>query len=122
ELLNSSPSRARVRIRQALERARESLAEARRSVLDLRAGPLERQTLTAALEALSRRCAEETGIAVTTSIAPAGPRLPARSEEALYRIAQEALANVRQHAQANAVQIDLWVEGDQIRPTIGDNG
>src|SRR5204863_7847263 len=91
-LLESSPERARVRIRQALERARESLAEARRSVLDLRAGPLERQTLTAALEALSRRFAEETGIAVTTSIAPAGPRLPARSEEALYRIAQEALA------------------------------
>src|SRR6266487_2415455 len=103
-LLDSAPERARVRIRQALKRARESLAEARRSVLDLRAGPLERQTLAAALEALGRRFADETGIAVATNIAQEGPRLPARAEEALYRIAQEALANVRRHAQASAVQ------------------
>jgi two-component system, NarL family, sensor kinase len=121
-LLDRAPDRARVRIRQALERARESLAEARRSVLDLRAGPLERQTLEAALEALGRRFAEETGIAVSTRVDLQGLRLPARAEEALYRIAQEALANVRRHAQASSVQIDLRVAGDQARLTIGDDG
>ena len=102
------------RIRQALERARESLDEVRRSVLDLRAGPLERQTIEAALEALGRRFADETGIAVTTRIDLAGLRLPARSEEALYRIAQEALANVRRHAQAGAVEIDLRVVDEHV--------
>ena len=121
-LLESAPERARVRIRQALEQARESLAEARRSVLDLRAGPLERQTLAAALETLGRRFADETGIAVATNIAQEGPRLPARAEEALYRIAQEALANVRRHAQASAVQIELHITGDQAMLTINDNG
>src|SRR5262245_26462060 len=121
-LLDSAPDRARVRIRQALERARESLAEARRSVLDLRAGPLERQTLAAALAALGQRFADETGIAVTTQIDLAGLRLPARSEEALYRIAQEALANVRRHAQAGAVAIDLRIVGEQAMLTIGDDG
>jgi two-component system NarL family sensor kinase len=121
-LLDSAPDRARVRIRQALERARESLYEVRRSVLDLRAGPLERQTIEAALEALGRRFADETGIAVTTHIDLAQLRLPARSEEALYRIAQEALANVRRHAQASAVEIDLRVVDGQARLTIGDDG
>jgi two-component system NarL family sensor kinase len=121
-LLDSAPDRARVRIRQALERARESLAEARRSVLNLRAGPLERQTLEAALAALAWRFANETGIAVTTQIDLAGLRLPARSEEALYRIAQEALSNVRRHAQASAVAIDLRVVGEWATLTIGDDG
>jgi signal transduction histidine kinase len=111
-----------VRIRQALERARESLDEVRRSVLDLRAGPLERQTIEAALEALGWRFADETGVAVTTRIDLAGLRLPARSEEALYRIAQEALANVRRHAQAGAVEIDLRVVDEQARLIISDDG
>src|SRR6266540_1796438 len=117
-LLDTAPDRARARIRQALVRTRESLAEARRSVLDLRAGPLERQALPAALEELGRRFAAETGIAVATNIAQEGPRLPARAEEALYRIAQEALANVRRHAQASAVQIELHITGDQAMLTI----
>jgi two-component system, NarL family, sensor kinase len=121
-LLDSAPDKARVRIRQALERARESLEELRRSVLDLRAGPLERQSLAAALEALGRRFADETGIAVTSSVALEGRRLPARTEETLYRIAQEALANVRQHAQAGAVAIELCVVGEQARLAICDDG
>jgi two-component system, NarL family, sensor kinase len=121
-LLDSAPERARIRIQQALQRARESLAEVRRSVLDLRAGPLERQTLETALQVLSRRFADETGIAVTTKIDLAGLRLPARSEEALYRVAQEALANVRRHAQASVVEIDLRVAGEWARLTIGDDG
>src|SRR6266511_3478646 len=121
-LLDTAPDRARARIRQALVRTRESLAEARRSVLDLRAGPLERQALPAALEELGRRFAAETGISVASNVAIAAPRLPARVETALYRIAQEALVNVREHAQASAVQIDLRLESERIWMTISDNG
>jgi two-component system, NarL family, sensor kinase len=121
-LLDHSPDRARARIRQALERTRESLDEARRSVLDLRAGPLERQALPAALEALLGRFAEETGIAVSSQLALAGPRLPARVEEALYRIVQEALGNVRRHAQASAVRIELHQASDAIQLLVKDNG
>lgn len=121
-LLDHAPDRARTRIRQALGQARESLAEARRSVLDLRAGPLERQDLPSALDALARRFAKESGIAATTSMALTGVRLPARSEEALYRIAQEALTNVRRHAQATEVRLELRLDGEQVRLAIIDNG
>jgi two-component system NarL family sensor kinase len=121
-LLERSPDRARARIRQALERTRDSLDEARRSVLDLRAGPLERQALPAALEALIQRFAEETGTAVECKLALAGPRLPARVEEALYRVAQEALGNVRRHAQASAVRVELRQESDNIQLIVADNG
>ena len=121
-LFASAPERARARVQKALAQVRESLAEARRSVLELRAGPLERQTLSSALEALGRRFAEETGIAVATSVALEGMRLPARSEEALYRIAQEALTNVRRHAQATEVCLDLRLEGDKVKLEIADDG
>ena len=121
-LIESSPARARARIQQALARVRESLDEARRSVLDLRAGPLERQALPAALDELARRFAEETGVVVAASLAAIGPRLPARVEEALDRIAQEALVNVRRHARASGVRIDLWLDGDTVRLTIVDDG
>jgi two-component system NarL family sensor kinase len=121
-LIETSPERARARIRQALARAREGLDEARRSVLDLRAGPLERQALPAALSELTSRFAEETGIAVTAGLAADGPRLPARVEEALYRIAQEALVNVRRHAQATSVQIGLSVDTSHVRLSIADDG
>jgi two-component system NarL family sensor kinase len=121
-LLEHSPDRARARIRQALERTRESLAEARRSVLDLRAGPLERQALPAALEILGQRFTAETGTPVASQLALVGPRLPARVEEALYRIAQEALVNIRRHAQASAVRIELRQQGDHVQLIVADNG
>src|SRR6185503_4104015 len=119
-LLDIAPERARARIRQALDQTREALAEARRSVLDLRAGPLERQSLAAALEALVERFTNETGVGVAVSIALDGLRLPARSEEALYRIAQEVFANVRKHAQATRVQLDLHLEGGEVLLAIVD--
>ena len=121
-LLESAPERARARIRQALERTRESLAEARRSVLDLRAGPLERQELPAALAQLAERVGQETGLAVAASLELDGPRLPARVEEALFRIAQEALVNVRRHAHAAHVQLRLYLRGDHVGLTVADDG
>jgi two-component system NarL family sensor kinase len=109
-LLDSSPERARARIRQALERTRESLVEARRSVLDLRSGPLERRSLPDVLRELAERFTQEIGIPVTTTITLEGPRLPARHEQSLYRIAQEALTNIRRHAHATQVELSLGLE------------
>lgn len=121
-LLEHSPERARARIRQALERTRESLEDARRSVLDLRAGPLERQALPAALETLSQRFTAETGTPIALQLALVGPRLPARVEEALYRIAQEALVNIRRHSQADTARIELRQTGDNVQLIVADNG
>lgn len=106
-LLDLAPDQARARIQQALARTRESLEEARRSVLDLRSGPLERLDLGTALAQLVERFAAETHIRVTLQSALDGSRLPARHEQALYRIAQEALANIAQHAEATTVDVTL---------------
>lgn len=48
--------------------------------------------------------------------------LPPRLEAGLYRIAQEALNNIRNHAQASRVNIELLVTPHQLTLTIEDNG
>jgi signal transduction histidine kinase len=49
-------------------------------------------------------------------------KLGAESENALFRIAQEAVTNVLKHAQASKVGIRLRYEKDTVHMTISDNG
>src|SRR5262249_3226601 len=49
-------------------------------------------------------------------------RLPPPVETALYRITQEALANVARHARASRVQVTLGCIGDQLRLEVADDG
>jgi two-component system NarL family sensor kinase len=131
--LEEDPARARQRLERALATTRESLDEARRSVEDLRAAPLAGRPLAEALAALARTFTSDTGIRVHVRTigaralnAPASSDHPAvvplRCEAELYRIAQEALANVRQHARAQEVEITLRVTPRAVRLTIHDDG
>jgi two-component system NarL family sensor kinase len=119
--LTGHPARARQRLQRALQTARESLEEARRSVLDLRAAPLEGKPLASALKSLSRTFTSETGIRVHVTVQYTRT-LPPRVEVELFRIAQEALANVRRHAEATEVELSLHQLPRGVRLTIHDNG
>ncbi len=122
DMLIENQPEARQHVRKAIELARENLEEARRSVLDLRAEALEGQTLSQALEQLLRNMARETGMTVEFTGPPTVERFPARVESGLYRIAQEALTNIRKHAQARTVHVGLVAEDDHLRMTIQDDG
>src|ERR687884_483767 len=100
--LERDPERARERLERALAATRESLEEARRSVLNLRTGLPAGQPLAAALGTLGRAFTAETGVRVYVRTTPVRP-LPLGVEVELFRIAQEALANVRAHARAHEV-------------------
>ena len=49
-------------------------------------------------------------------------RLPVVAETALFRVAQEALTNVRKHAQAQRVRIELRRREDEVRLEVQDYG
>ena len=49
-------------------------------------------------------------------------RLPLKVEQAIYRITQEALANVARHSRASQVKITLLFVPDTVALTIADNG
>jgi signal transduction histidine kinase len=109
-------------ITQALRSARDNLAESRRVVWALRPSPLAERSLPQALEELSGRLAEETGLRTGVTVTGAERRLGAEAETALLRIAQEALANVRKHATATQVTLTLSYLDDVVLLDVADDG
>ena len=118
---NAAPEQVRLSIQNALNQTRQTLEEARRSVLDLRAAPLEGRTLAQAVAALVAT-AEPDDPQMTTEITGAAQPLPARIEVGVYRIIQEALANVRRHAHARHATIHLEITPERLIAVISDDG
>jgi two-component system, NarL family, sensor kinase len=128
-LAETRPQRAQAALQRALSLARSNLEEARRSVMDLRAAPLQGYTLPEALSMLATnkdQPAEQTEATAQVhyvySPAPDFPTLPARIETSLYRIAQEALTNVRNHANAQHVEMILTATDQLLHLVIQDDG
>jgi len=61
----------------------------------------------AAIERLVETFSERTGIAAEVDLEEGSERLPPDAELALFRIAQEALADIAAHADAHALQVRL---------------
>jgi signal transduction histidine kinase len=109
-------------ITQALRSARDNLAESRRVVWALRPRSIQEQPLQRALEELTGRLAEETGLHAHATITGAERPLGAPAETALLRIAQEGLANVRKHASATKVTLTLSYLDDVVVLDLADDG
>jgi signal transduction histidine kinase len=97
--------------------------EARRIIAGLRPTVLDDFGLTAALQQLAEQLRAD-GLEVTAEVRfePGSARLAPVVETALYRVAQEAVANVRKHAAADRVRLTLQHAGEVLRLTIADNG
>ncbi|MFF3504693.1 sensor histidine kinase [Streptomyces sp. NPDC003247] len=120
----SDPDKARAHVRSAASVAEHNLTEARRFVHDLAPADLARGGgLDVALRALAAR---ESGDRLTVRVhVDAGgrpPRLPDRVQSALLRIAQGALANVREHAGASTAALTLTLLDDQVVLDVTDDG
>ncbi len=111
----------RAELERALTVTRANLTEARRSLRDLRASPLEGRPLDEALTALGRQLTADAGVPVHVR-STLRTALDSSREETLFRIAGEALANVRRHAAARRVDVTLSGTGGRVRLTIVDDG
>lgn len=118
--LDAKPDLARQRLERALAMARESLEDARGSVLNLRTVPISKP-LREALPELARTFTSETGIRVNLVISDE-IALSVEEEAELFRIAQEALANVRRHATARHVELRLAAGPRNVHLSIQDDG
>lgn len=101
--------------------AAEGLDEARRVVGALAPAPLE-SGLVEALSRIVARFGEETGVAGEVRVEGDVAALPPVVEVALLRVAQSALANVRQHAQASSVVVTVAEAEDSVRLDVVDDG
>jgi PAS domain S-box-containing protein len=102
--------------------ARSGLDEARRSVQALRPKALEDGTLSEALKHAANRLSEGGMLSCRFRQRGETQMLSPESQNELFRIAQEALTNVKKHAQATSVSINLTYSSRQVSLAIRDNG
>ncbi|MDR3080685.1 MAG: sensor histidine kinase [Streptomyces sp.] len=123
-LWDTDPQRARDHVGTAATIAERSLAEARRFVHDLAPADLaEGGGLEAALHTLAfRETTDERTVGCHIEGSPGPQPLPDGIQSALLRVAQGALANVREHAGATRCALTLTYLDDQVRLDIADNG
>lgn len=100
----------------------DALMQVRRLATTLRPSMLDDLGLAAALQWITEQSASRSGLSVKFLYARAQPRLAADIETACFRIVQEALTNIKRHAQASQVDIQLEREHDRVVLRITDDG
>jgi signal transduction histidine kinase len=116
------PAAAREHLALALQTARENLAEARALVAALAPAGLEPGALDGALRRLTAAVPGNLGPPASFEVTGRARPLPRAAEVMLLRVGQEALANVRQHAQARHVQVCLRYGEGQVGLEVTDDG
>jgi signal transduction histidine kinase len=100
---------------------RGEVAALRRVMTELRPPALDESGLPAALADYATEFQQRTGIACAVDIA-LPVRLAGAHETVLYRIAQEALANVAKHARAAHADLSLRAAGARVTLEVRDDG
>jgi signal transduction histidine kinase len=100
----------------------DAILKVRSLALSLRPGLLDDLGLQAALEWMveQRASAGATHFRLESNLQQ--QRLPTDIETTFFRVAQESLTNIQRHAQANSVQINLFLHGDTLTLSVVDDG
>ena len=93
-----------------------------RLVQDLRPSLLDDLGLMSALRSLVKGVQEYEGIGMNLKVLGGERRFSPEVELLLFRIAQEALNNIRRHAQASEAQVVIDFAEDRVKLMISDNG
>jgi Histidine kinase/Histidine kinase-, DNA gyrase B-, and HSP90-like ATPase len=132
DLWDTQPAQAREALEIVRHLASGAAVEMRALLIDLHDAVLEQHGLVGALEIHGAVVRQRSGLQVEVRVGQAGvgagegpsvppARLPAAYEEALYRLVQEALANVVKHARATHATVTLGRD-TRVRVSVEDNG
>jgi len=121
-LIESDPRQARRQLDLIGRTARENLAETRALIAGLAPAALASATLADAMTRLTDRAGQELGVRAEFTLAGVPQALGTGTEVVLLRVCQEALANVRKHAKATAVQVNLTFADGGANLRVSDDG
>lgn len=122
QCLSEAPDSVPVHIDRARSLARESLTEARRSVWALRPSTLEKRRLPDALRREVSLLAEEGRVQATFRVSGGARSVSSHIEDALLRICQESLTNVRRHSAASRAHVQLTFTREHVTLIVRDDG
>lgn len=113
---------ARTLLDKSLVSARSGLEETRRVLKALRASPLDDLGLGGAISTLAKDTAARANLKLDLSITDKLPPLSPDVEQSIYRIAQEAILNVVNHAQAKNMFVRVEVNDGKVKLIVRDDG
>ena len=115
---------AQTALEQVRTSARDAMTEMEAMIEQLQATPLENTGFVAALRKQCEALGFRTGADVTLEVGtlPPSDALPPGTQPALFRAAQEALANVARHARAQHVTLRLGLVRDNLELSVRDDG
>ncbi|MGD0122761.1 MAG: histidine kinase [Candidatus Limnocylindrales bacterium] len=115
---------ARRQLAELAEAARSVYVDVREAILSLSTPVPADRGMAAALEEYAALYAESSKLAVRFHASPeaAAAKLPAVAQAEVFSIAREALTNVRKHARAHRVGLDLALDGSDLVLRIEDDG
>ncbi len=116
------PESARASFDRAAKHLNDVLGEVRRISHNLRPAILDDLGLSAALAHLCHEFSENASIPVGFESNGKGDDVSDVGKTILFRIAQEALTNIKRHAKASAVRMSLTGERNSVTLKISDNG
>jgi nitrate/nitrite-specific signal transduction histidine kinase len=122
QALGEDTSATERHLNQARSLARKSLAEARRSVWNLRPQALEQLPLVEAIKQEVDKFSQSIGVNARFSVFGARRDLLPELEAGLLRICQESMTNVRKHAKATEVEVNLTFDESAVELSVNDNG
>ncbi|MGH2510589.1 MAG: histidine kinase, partial [Ktedonobacteraceae bacterium] len=120
-LLRRDTDAAEARLQKAEKLVQQAQQELTSLIRELRPVALDGKGLIAALRELAPQWSQQTDIVANLHVEGA-QTLPLTVEEALFRVAQEALSNVARHSQATLVQITLTMTDETVTLMVHDNG
>jgi NarL family two-component system sensor histidine kinase LiaS len=121
KLIESDPQAADLHIQEAERLTKDLRQELTTLIQQLRPAALEGKGLAAALDIYAVDWSRQNGISAKVLVQHQRS-LPLAVEQAIFRIVQEALANVARHSKANNVEISLTYSKDIIYCTVRDDG
>lgn len=103
---------------------RDVLNNLRQLLYELRGSPIAEESFDEAIRLLVERFNQRTSVVINLVILPGWPsRVKSPAALNLYRIVEEALANVRQHSGATTVQVILQPHSeDELSISVSDDG
>jgi len=121
-LFDTDPARARIELGNLKNAVSTTFQKTREFIFDLRPMMLDDLGLIPTLKRYVQGFEEKSGLSTNLTIVGKERRLPPYTEVTIFRVVQQLLKNVSQHANATHVQVGVNLEGEAIGVSVEDDG
>ena len=121
-LFDTNPVRARTELTELKDAVTSTFQKVREFIFDLRPMMLDDLGLNPTLKKSVEDYEQKTGIACNLTISGKDTRMPPHTEVTIFRVIQHLLNNVKNHAQASHIQVQLNVDESKAKAVVEDDG